>query len=72
MISSASKPGSGGIPQREGGDAIGVDILGALLEFGEPRQVIACRLVLRAIDLQEDRAISLHDEWGVNPIIHIQ
>jgi hypothetical protein len=39
-----------------------VDVLGTLLELGERRDGVASFSVLRIIDLEEDRAVTLNDE----------
>ena len=50
------------VPQRERGDAVGVDVLGCLLQLGKRRDrhtALGCVVV---IDLQQQRAIRLDDQ----------
>ncbi len=45
-------------------------MLGAFLELGERCDRIASLGVLRIVDLQEDRAIPLDDEWIGGIVLH--
>jgi hypothetical protein len=54
--------GGTGVPQSEPGDAVGVDVLGCALEFGEHGEVMAGILRGGMSDLEQHRAITLHDQ----------
>ena len=58
----AVEPHGGGVPQRQRREAIGVDVLGGLLELGETGQEVAPAFVRRPGHLEEDRAVALDDE----------
>ncbi len=55
-------PGGGGVPEGNGGDAVDVDMLRALLELGEGHQAVADVLVAGVIDFKKDGAIALDNE----------
>ena len=57
------EPRGGGVPERERADAVAVDILGALFQFGETGQNVPCGFVPRSADLRENGHVALHDEW---------
>ena len=54
--------GDGGVPQRQRRDAVGVDVLGRLLELAEALQGGAGVGGARAGELEHHREIALHDE----------
>jgi len=56
------EPGSGRVPQRQGGESIRVDMLGAFLQFREWSKRVAGLGVERVIDLQKDGSVPLDDE----------
>ena len=62
--------GGGGVPQRERRQAIGVNVLGALLQLGERRDRVAGLGVQRVVDLQQDRAVPLHDQRIGGIVLH--
>jgi hypothetical protein len=53
----------GGIPERQRCDSVGVNILWALLELGERRNRLARLGEARALDLQQQCAVALDDQW---------
>ena len=55
-------PGGAGIPDREWGDAVSVDVFGRLYEFGETRQFVPALRVPGIVYLQQNRVIPLDDE----------
>ena len=63
-------PRGRGVPEREGGEAIGVDMLRALLQLGEGCDRVAGLGVGRVVDLQEHRAVALHDQRVGGMVLH--
>ena len=63
--------GRGGIPERERGDPVGVDMLRTLLEFGKPRQRIPCFFIARVIDFEKDRLVTLCDHRVFGVVAHV-
>ena len=63
--------GGTGVPQRQRGDAIGVDVFGGTFEFGERGDGGACGVGLLVVDLEKDCLVALHDQGAVShgPII---
>ncbi len=55
-------PGRRGVPERERGQPVGVDVLRALLQLGERRDRVAGLGVKRVVDFEQDRAVALHDQ----------
>ena len=70
IIASADMPGRRRVPERERGQTVGVDVLGALLQLGERRDRISGLGVQRIVDLQQDRAIPLHDQRIGGIVLH--
>src|SRR5207237_1170225 len=62
--------GGGSVPQRQGGEAVGVDVFGAFLQLGERGEGVAGLGVTRIIDLDQNGAIALDDEWIGGIVIH--
>ena len=62
--------GGGGVPERERRQAVGVNVLGALLQLGERRDRVAGLGVQRIVDLQQDRAVALHDQRIGGVVLH--
>jgi hypothetical protein len=62
--------GGTGVPEAEPGDPIGVDMLGCALKFGEYREVVAGILGGGVRDLEQHRAVALHDQ-GSRQRIHL-
>ena len=58
------------VPQRQAGDAVGVDVLGSALEFGERRQRGPRLVGELVVGLQQHRLVGLHDERTVGHAIH--
>ena len=58
-------PGGARVPQRERGDAVGVDVLGRTLEFGERGDGGAGLRGELVIHLEQERLVGLDDEWSV-------
>ena len=56
-----SHPSRSRIPQRERGNAIGVDVFRAFFKLGEAREVVSSILVVRVVDLEEYGSIALND-----------
>ena len=63
-------PRGRGVPEREGGEAIGMDMLRALLQLGEGCDRVAGLGVGRVVDLQEHRAVALHDQRVGGMVLH--
>ncbi len=57
--------GGASVPEAEAGDAVGVDVLGRTLEFGEDREVVAGVVGFGMRDLEQHGAIGLHDQGTV-------
>ena len=57
-----TQPGHRGVPQRQRGDAVGVDVFGCLLQLGKPGQLGAGLLEARRGDLGEHGQVALHDQ----------
>ena len=70
IIASADMPGGRGVPERERRQAVGVDVLGALLQLGERRDRVAGLGVQRVVDFQQDRAVALHDQRIGGVVLH--
>src|SRR5262249_1073663 len=62
--------GGGGVPQRQGGEAVGVDGFGAFLQFRERRKRVAGLGVLWIVDLGQDGAVALDDERVGGIVLH--
>ncbi len=62
--------GRGGVPQRQGGQAVGVNVFRTFLQLGEGRQRVARLGVARVVYLDENRAIALDDEGIGRIVIH--
>src|SRR5205085_7671414 len=60
-----AETGSGGVPERQRRKAIGVDVLGTLLELREAGDGIAALFVTRMRGLEQDRPITLNDQRPV-------
>ena len=63
-------PRGRGVPEREGREAIGVDMLRALLQLGEGCDRVAGLGVGRVVDFQEHRAVALHDQRVGGMVLH--
>jgi len=61
----------GRVPQRQGGDAMGMDVLGALFQLRKTCQHISRILVERIINLQEDTPVSLDNNGILWIVAHI-
>lgn len=55
-------PYGAGVPDREGRDPAGVDVLGGLDQLGEARQGVTRLRVQRIVHLHQDRVVALNDE----------
>ena len=58
------------VPERERRQTIGVNVLRALLQLGERRDRVAGLGVQRVVNLQQDRAVSLHDQRIGGIVLH--
>src|SRR5216683_2186448 len=62
--------GGGRIPQRQVGEAIRVNMLGAFFQFRERGQGVASGGIARIVNFDENRAVALNDEWIGYVVIH--
>ena len=62
--------GGAGVPQRQRGDAVGVDVFGRALQLGERGDRGARRTGLLMVDFEQHRLIGLHDQGAVGHPVH--
>ena len=62
--------GGGRVPQRQIGEPIGVDVLGAFFQLGERSEGVARLGIARIVHLDQDRAVTLHDEGIGGIVVH--
>ena len=63
-------PRGGGVPQRQRRKPIGMNVFRTFLKLGKRRQRITGGTVLGIIDLNENGAVALDDEWIAGVVIH--
>ncbi len=59
--------GGAGVPEAEGAQPVGVDVLGRALELGEGGDVGPARLGVGMVDLQQQGPVGLDDQGAVHP-----
>ena len=62
--------GCAGVPQRQRGDAVGVDVFGRALQLGERGDRGPRRAGLLVVDLEQHRLVGLHDQGAVGHLVH--
>ena len=62
-------PGRPRVPEPESGDAVGVDVLGRAFELGEHGEVVPRVLRERMRDLEQHRAVALHDQGAGDAVL---
>ena len=62
--------GGAGVPQRQRGDPVGVDVLGRTFEFGERGDRGSRRAGLLMVDFEQHGLIGLHDQGSVGHFVH--
>ena len=58
-------PGGAGVPQRQRGDPVGVDVFGGAFQFGERRDGRPRLTRLLMVDLEQHGLVGLHDQRAV-------
>ncbi len=58
--------GGAGVPQRQRGDAVGVDVFGCAFQLGERRDGGARRAGQLVVHFEQHRLVGLHDQRSVS------